>query len=122
MKYLSRVILLLVILTLIVSLSVVYKTENFQNFPSGFDPQDKFLPWDSELTTGIVGPNPNSPKLETWQYRPDRTLVDYKFYHNNERMEPTANADIGKIAISSTTKPVNYLPAPVDTNEHFFSF
>lgn len=122
MKFLPHVILLLVILTLIVSLSVVYKVENFQNFPSGFDPQDKLLPWDSELTTGIVGPNPNGSKLETWQYRPDRTLVDYKFYQNNERMEPTANSDIGKIAISSTTVPVNQLPAPVDSNEGFFSF
>lgn len=122
MKYLSHVILLLVILTLIVSLSVVYKVESFQNFPSGFDPEDKLLPWDPELTTGIVGPNPQKDKLETWQYRPDRTLVDYKFFNNKERLEPTANSDIGKIALSVTAPVVDHLPAPVEANEGFCNF
>ena len=43
-----------------------------------------------------------------WQYRPDRSLVDYKVYEFNKlpntenefaplRMEPTANADLGKV-------------------------
>lgn len=35
-------------------------------------------------TTNIVGPNPGGDYINNWQYNPQNTLVDYKYYEDNE--------------------------------------
>ena len=51
----------------------------------------------------VVGPNPQSEELVTWQYNPQNTLVDYKFYEVEPAqqqppvlMSPVTDARIGK--------------------------
>lgn len=123
MKFLAQVLLLLFTLFLIVSLSLVIRKESFQNFPNGYE-NLKYQTWDPELTYNTIGPNPSKDKLETWQYRPDRTLVDYKFYDKNgekyQQIEPTANSDIGKVSIQVNNQNiVEDVPQPYQTLESF---
>ena len=49
----------------------------------GADPDDDDAPpadFEAEHATRIVGPDPKADDLQTWQYNPQNTLVDYKFY------------------------------------------
>lgn len=71
----------------------------------------------------IVGPNYKGNTLNHWQYNPDRTLVDYHYYKDNDdlgsveesnenrrtqQLNPITNSDTGKILqtdIIDVTKP-----------------
>ena len=71
----------------------------------GADPNDDDVPpasFDSEHADRIVGPDPKSNSLNTWQYNPQNTLVDYKFYNKSEaspaceRLAPVVDGSVGK--------------------------
>jgi hypothetical protein len=73
----------------------------------GRDPKDDDIlvaDFDDEHTSKIVGPDSKSDELQTWQYNPQNTLVDYKFYEKDEqsedasdqRLAPLANGSIGR--------------------------
>ena len=73
----------------------------------GCDPRDddmRAAEFDEEHASKIVGPDPKSNELQTWQYNPQNTLVDYKFYEKDElsqdasdqRLAPLADGSIGK--------------------------
>lgn len=50
----------------------------------------------------IVGPNPDDTTLNTWQYNPQNTLVNYSFYdvptngHSPTQLAPIVDGSIGK--------------------------
>ena len=62
--------------------------------------------WSGELSSATkrtVGPDPTKRNLLTWQYHPQNTLVDYRFYQtestcndNPVRIAPIADGRIGK--------------------------
>lgn len=60
-------------------------------------------PYSSENRSRIVGPDPKKEELYTWQYNPQNTLVDYKFYETDPsdpnatptRIAPVADGQIG---------------------------
>jgi hypothetical protein len=60
-----------------------------------------FAEFDSEHTTRITGPIAGAD-LNTWQYNPQNTLVDYAFYESPAngdkpvRLSPLANGSVGK--------------------------
>lgn len=69
----------------------------------GYDGQE-FAQFEAEHTPQVRGPEPSNPELYTWQYHPQNTLVDYRFYLAPEctaaaeahRMAPIADGRIGK--------------------------
>ena len=73
----------------------------------GADPDDDDAPpadFEAEHATRIVGPDPKADDLQTWQYNPQNTLVDYKYYSKSaakpdaasQRLAPVADGSIGK--------------------------
>ena len=63
---------------------------------------DNAAPFDQEHTSSIIGPKSTGEELYTWQYNPQNTLVDYKFYevdsddNDPTRLAPVINGDIGR--------------------------
>lgn len=61
-------------------------------------------PYSCAHTSRVVGPNPKKDEVYTWQYNPQNTLVDYKFYETDPsdpkatptRIAPVADGDIGR--------------------------
>lgn len=61
--------------------------------------------YSSEHTPQVRGPDPNNPTLVKWQYHPQNTLVDYRFYrtpecsaaHAEHRMAPVVDGRIGTV-------------------------
>ena len=106
MSDVSKVTILLVLLLIVCVLFFIYTThESFTPKSWGYDGRE-LMPWDNELTTPMFGPDPMKNELLTWQYKPDKSLVDYKFYEYEhvpnsfnympERMEPIVDANVGK--------------------------
>ena len=55
--------------------------ESFSNFPWGHDPEPQYHAWNNdEHASKIVGPDPAQSVLKTWQYNPQNTQVDYRFF------------------------------------------
>ena len=59
--------------------------------------------FDREYATDIVGPNKNEDRLDTWQYNPQNSLVDYHFYNKSNddpnrptRLAPVIDGSVGK--------------------------
>ena len=79
--------------------------DTFSNYNWGHSNDDAFTHqaslFDPEHTTRVTGPRPDGP-LQTWQYNPQNTLVDYAFYESPAngdapvRLSPLANGNIGK--------------------------
>jgi len=67
----------------------------------GSNEERQYAEYDSEHSTKVVGPKPDGD-LNTWQYNPQNTLVDYQFYEapaNGDapvRISPLADGSIGK--------------------------
>ena len=55
-------------------------------------------PYSNEHTRQVVGPDPKKEELYTWQYNPQNTLVDYKFYETNPSDPNAAPTQIAPIA------------------------
>jgi len=74
--------------------------EEFSNYQWG-DDGFTLADWDNKdcRTHQIIGPSPNKKSLHTWQYNPQNTLVDYRFYttHNNNttQIEPITRPEVG---------------------------
>ena len=59
----------------------------------------------SPTCSAIVGPDPEKKELHTWQYHPQNTLVDSKYFQARScmdsvaqnRMEPNIDGSVGKI-------------------------
>lgn len=82
-------IILLILCVLIASLDVKNKAiESFktESMEWGYNPINSMYHWDDALTQKIVGPNPNSNIVDNWQYNPENTQVDYKYYKDNHDM------------------------------------
>lgn len=73
----------------------------------GSDPSDDDVlvaDFNDEHVPNIVGPDPKRNELHTWQYNPQNTLVDYKFYEKDKvtddashrRLAPLASGSIGR--------------------------
>ena len=70
----------------------------------GYD-GDEFAKYSSEHTPQVRGPDPANPELYTWQYHPQNTLVDNRFYLAPEctaaagahRMAPIVDGRVGKV-------------------------
>ena len=70
----------------------------------GYDGRE-FASYSSENTPQVRGPDPANPELYTWQYHPQNTLVDNRFYLAPEctaaagahRMAPIVDGRVGKI-------------------------
>lgn len=67
--------------------SAATNTHNWGYPPDMLDGQNPLItaaaPYSSENSRRIVGPDPKQEELYTWQYNPQNTLVDYKFYETN---------------------------------------
>jgi len=79
---------ILIILVLIGSISFKQNRESFSDMerwgyrPPCFDSvSQKYLK--NPTTRNIVGPDPGSDLIKNWQYNPQSTLVDYKYYQDN---------------------------------------
>ena len=83
-----RKFIIFLLIILVVTCAINYNHNNLENFKSdtiswGEDPY--FSPnsdWDDSLTRKIVGPNPNEDVVNNWQYNPENTQVDYKYYQD----------------------------------------
>ncbi len=71
--------------------------ESFSNFDWGYAGEEQH-PWNPEHTESIVGPDPNSTELKTWQYHPDNTQVDYRYYRKYDCIDPNAPKDMQRLA------------------------
>ena len=66
---------------------------------------EEFAKYSSEHTPQVRGPDPANPELYTWQYHPQNTLVDNRFYVAPEctaaagahRMAPIVDGRVGKV-------------------------
>ena len=72
------------------------KNISIENFKSdgiewGYNPEKQYHNFDSSLTRPIVGPDASSDVMNHWQYNPENTQVDYKYYQqsNDVRYEST---------------------------------
>lgn len=78
-------------------------SDSFADYAHNWGSADdtNFAEFDSEHTTRITGPTAGGD-LNTWQYNPQNTLVDYAFYEapaNGDkpvRLSPLADGSIGK--------------------------
>ena len=52
-------------------------------------------------THKIVGPDVNSTELRTWQYNPQNSLTDYRFYRTQEGAKPERIAPIARPRVGS---------------------
>jgi hypothetical protein len=75
------------------------ENETFSNYQWG---DDGFVPtaWAQDRRTRkIVGPDPTKQSLHTWQYNPQNSLVDYRFFttHDNrtEQLAPIVHPEVG---------------------------
>lgn len=66
----------------------VYKrnADTFSDYQWGYDHNESDLvrtaaPAHDEHSSQTIGPNPGNNTLNTWQYNPQNTLVNYKFYN-----------------------------------------
>lgn len=71
--------------------------ESFSNFDWGYDGKEQH-PWNPEHTESIVGPDPKEPVLKTWQYHPDNTQVDYRYYRKYNCTDPNAPTDMQRLS------------------------
>jgi hypothetical protein len=80
-----------IILILIVIGSVFYtnKRESFVGTVSwGRDPEVQHKEFEkTDQINSIVGPDPDSKDLYSWQYDPQSSLVNYKYYETNKDLE-----------------------------------
>lgn len=67
---------------------------------------DMPAPYDPEHSTRIVGPDPKKEELYTWQYNPQNTLVDYKFYETERCDSATPVAPLIDGAIGKRNQPM----------------
>ena len=100
------VILLLVLIGILVYNKYYVKCdscgneEEFSNYQWG-DDGFTHAAWDNKdcRTQRIIGPSPNKPSLHTWQYNPQNTLVDYRFYtthnKNTTQIAPITRPEVG---------------------------
>ena len=120
-------IVLLIIIVIVSCLNIKNKAiESFktESMEWGYNSLNKNLEWDDSLTQKIVGPDPNSDEINHWQYNPQNTQVDYKYYKDNNDMKyassrlnlntsPTQNKIIQGLApitwgdIGKNTKPMD---------------
>ena len=83
-----RKINILLLIILVVACAFNYNHKSVENFKSetigwGTDPYlSSNSDWDESLTRKIVGPNPNKDEVNNWQYNPENTQVDYKYYQD----------------------------------------
>lgn len=69
-------------------------------------------PYSSENSSRIVGPDPKKEELYTWQYNPQNTLVDYKFYEtdpSDPNATPTRIAPIADGQIGTRDQPMEHI-------------
>ena len=80
--------LLLILLLVICSFHIKNIAENFtDSLEWGYDPVKSYTKWDTKLTRQIVGPDPFKNEVNHWQYNPDNTQVDYKYYQNSHDVQ-----------------------------------
>lgn len=87
----NRIYSLLLILLLVIC-SFHIKNITIENFTTdslewGYDPVKSYTKWDTDLTRQIVGPDPSKNEVNHWQYNPDNTQVDYKYYQNSHDVQ-----------------------------------
>ena len=71
--------------------------ETFSNFKWGYNGEEQH-PWNPEHTESIVGPDPEESVLKTWQYHPDNTQVDYRYYRKYHCTDPNAPTDMQRLS------------------------
>ena len=133
----NRMLMMFLILLLIIC-SFNIKNISIENFKSdgiewGYNPEKQYHNFDSSLTRPIVGPDASSDVMNHWQYNPENTQVDYKYYQqsNDVRYESTRdnlNIDsaednlVQKLApitwgkVGKNTSPLDY-PVPLDEEQ-----
>jgi len=81
--------------------------DNFTDYQWGYDQDVSPLIQNAasvqdQHSCRVVGPNPDEKQLNTWQYNPQNTLVNYKFYNvpangnTPTQIAPVVNGSIGK--------------------------
>jgi hypothetical protein len=90
--------------------------EQFSNFEWGYSGTEQ-QQWNPEHSSTIVGPDPDKTELRTWQYNPDNTQVDYRYYRvqqcdaknqntsQPQRLAPVARPTLGIVAPESVQYP-----------------
>ena len=88
-------ILLLFVIVIVCSFNLTKK--NIESFRSesinwGYNPKGPgFTVWDENLTRKIVGPDPSKDVVNNWQYNPENTQVDYKYYQYSNDLNYQSN-------------------------------
>lgn len=119
------IIFLLIIL--VVACAFNYRHKSLENFKSetiswGSDPYLNInSDWDETLTRKIVGPNPNEDVVNNWQYNPENTQVDYKYYQdcNDTKYESNRlnlNTNITQDRIVQQLSPITWGSVGKNTN------
>tara|TARA_B100001758_G_C18232657_1_gene516202 strand:+ start:40 stop:546 length:507 start_codon:yes stop_codon:yes gene_type:complete len=130
----NRILMLLLILLLVIC-SFHITNLPIENFKSdgiewGYDPVKSYSEFDSHLTRPIVGPDPGKEEINNWQYNPENTQVDYKYYQQNNDVLYESSKDNNEIdgsqdnltqqlapitwgGVGKNTSPLDY-PVPVD--------
>ena len=101
----------------------------------GYDPVKSYTKWDTSLTRQITGPDPSKKQVNHWQYNPDNTQVDYKYYQNSHDVQylsdrhkldtdETQNnliqqlAPITRASVGKNTSPMDFdVPVPSDIQQ-----
>ena len=97
--------------------------ESFADYEWGSDGFQRKGAWHPTADSQrIVGPLPSSPTANTWQYNPQNTLVDYRFYTTQpgpERVAPVAvgvrnlpNTDVTDLLGETSTRQPDFNGRP----------
>jgi len=90
-------IVLLFIIVIVCSFNLTKK--NIESFRSesinwGYNPDGgEYTQWDENLTRKIVGPDPSKDLVNNWQYNPENTQVDYKYYQYSNDVKYRSEKD-----------------------------
>ena len=79
-------ILLLLLIVIVCAFNLTKK--NIESFKSesmswGYNPSTEYRDWNNTHCQQIVGPDPSKEIVNNWQYNPENTQVDYKYYKDN---------------------------------------
>ena len=69
--------------------------------------------------SAVSGPDPNSTQLHTWQYHPQNSLVDYRFYRPSHCLDDRAKSRIAPIVDGRLGKQG---PAPANNTQLRYTF
>jgi hypothetical protein len=103
----------------------VYYSDLDEPFSSwGYDGPET-TEWDNSDFTKTVGPDPDGTELETWQYHPQNTLVDYRFYNRHSpkfgtgsRLSPIVDGKVGTVNQTSLKVPDMYNVSSTRVPDH----